>query len=516
MIYTPIIETSQGPVMGEINAGVNVFRGIPYGEPPLGRLRFAPPAPHTPWTETRDCTSWGHCAIQTPSVLTNTMPSEDCLYLNIWTPADLSHPDPTVRYPVLFFIHGGGYFNGCGTMPYYDGTPFANNGIIVVTIEYRLGALGFLALSTLLEEFGTTGNWGTLDQIAALQWVHDNIEAFGGDKHNVTLSGESAGAFSVSNLIMSPHAQGLFRRVIMESGSNLGNPLAVPFTGAKLEPSIEMSEKFAEAFDADDSEAGLAKLRTIDPFSLWQTGFFSSDITQVCPFAFWAVQDGAAIPAEPLTALEKGEVASADYLIGTNKNEGAVFTSPLSLPESATRYLHKVYNPHAYKKLLGFYHKHPLDPAHAGSDPEPLALVRDVVTYGYFKAGAYKLADELTRHGNPAFVYEFDFTPDGNYPLKADGAHHAAELPFVFGTEKISGLTPGEAGLFMQKQMHLLWCNFITNGNPNIGLEVPAPQPQWAPYVANDRQTYYLAPQPDCAQTKNMDKIRLFQDIAGI
>src|SRR5574344_1456681 len=177
------VKTAQGIVSGAQENGVLSFKGMPYAKPPLGELRFTPPNEAEPWTGVRECIAYGPCATQADSILVNNETSEDCLYLNIWT------PNVSGKLPVYFWIHGGGFCTGCGSMEYYNGSYFAQQDIVVVTINYRLGALVFLAFNTLLQQYGTTGNWGTLDQIAALKWVRQNIAAFGGDPDNITIGG---------------------------------------------------------------------------------------------------------------------------------------------------------------------------------------------------------------------------------------------------------------------------------------------------------------------------------------
>src|SRR3712207_215533 len=217
------VMTAVGEVAGELGDGVHVFRGIPYARPPVGELRFRPPQPPEPWAGARPATAFGSIAMQSPSPLENLFGaaerpsmSEDCLYLNIWTPGL-----DGARRPVMVWIHGGAFVTGSGSTPWYDGTRFAARGdVVVVTLNYRLGAFGFLHLADLIgESFVGSGNAGILDQAAALAWVRDNIAAFGGDPENVTIFGESAGAMSVGTLLALPAARGLFQRAILQSGA---------------------------------------------------------------------------------------------------------------------------------------------------------------------------------------------------------------------------------------------------------------------------------------------------------
>lgn len=493
------LKTKKGSMKGLVHNGVAVFKGVPYAKPPIKELRFCPPEDNEPWDGIRDCTKFGHCAIQEESVLINTTPSEDCLYLNIWTPVERKE-----KLPVFFWIHGGGFFNGCGTMPYYDGTHFAMEDVIVVTINYRLGAIGFLALETSLKKYGTTGNWGTLDQIQALKWVNENIDDFGGDPSRITIAGESAGSFSISNLIMSPLTKGLFSQAVMESGSILENKIAVPFTEAKLEKCIDMSRRFAAVFGADDSEEGLEILRKIDALTLWQMGFFSSDATVTAPFAFWAAQDGYVIPKDPLDALSKGENNKGKFIIGYNHDEGAVFISGEVSKQVYDKYLYQTFKGRKAEEVRERY-KDKFDNNYSQK-------VVDIVTYSYFKAGMTLFQEKLSEQGNDVYAYEFDYLPKGNYPLSMAGAHHAVEIPFVFDTNEEVGIKYDEAGKRITKQVHDLWLNFIKNSNPNEGISINANM-KWDKYNVSDKKIYYLEPEIKCESTRDIDEIEFFKNV---
>lgn len=491
------IKTKKGEMKGITHNGVAAFKGVPYAKPPIGELRFAPPKDIEAWEGTLDCTKFGNCAMQEDSVLINTTPSEDCLYLNIWTPINRKE-----KLPVFFWIHGGGFFNGCGSMPYYDGTHFALQDVIVVTINYRLGALGFLALETSLKEFGTTGNWGTLDQIQALKWVNENIDDFGGDPSRITIAGESAGSFSISNLIMSPLTKGLFSQAIMESGSILENKIAVPFTEAKLEKSIDMSRRFAEVFGADDSKEGLEILRSIDARTLWEMGFFSSDATVTAPFAFWACQDGYVIPKNPLKALRNGENNKGNFIIGYNHDEGAVFIAGEVTEPVYNKYLYQTFKGNAEEVKKRYENK-------GNSFSEKVV---DIVSYSYFKSGMTLFQEELSKQGNNVYAYEFDYVPGGNYPLAMAGAHHAVEIPFVFDTNEDVGLKYDEIGKIITLQVHDFWINFIKTGDPNEG-EIPIKNVKWDKYDKSTAKLYYFAPEMKCEETKDVDNINFFKKV---
>ncbi|MGH8674856.1 MAG: carboxylesterase/lipase family protein, partial [Burkholderiales bacterium] len=247
-----LVATKYGELLGERGRGVLVFRGIPYARPPVGALRYRPPQRLDPWTGVRDARAFGPAAPQYAGALASALrflvgrTSEDCLYLNVWTPAADSG-----RRPVLVWIHGGAFIIGAGSQSLYDGSVLARRGdVVVVTINYRLGALGFLRLRELSEgRIPATGNEGLLDQIAALEWVRDEIAAFGGDPGNVTIFGESAGAMSCATLLGSPRAQGLFHRTILQSGS--ANNLS------SREAATQVAEALLREIDLTPKEAGL-------------------------------------------------------------------------------------------------------------------------------------------------------------------------------------------------------------------------------------------------------------------
>lgn len=494
-----IVQTRNGKVLGKHVNGVGIFQGIPYAKPPVGALRFAPPQPPEDWEDVRPCYLFSDSATQAQSQLINMPPSEDCLYLNVWAPQGEDLHD----LPVMMWIHGGGFYNGCGSMPYYDGYNFARDGVICVTINYRLGALGFLPLQTLMDEYGTTGNWGTLDQIAALQWIHDNIAAFGGDPNNVTIDGESAGSFSVSNLIMSPKAKGLFNRAIMESGSILSNFAAVPYTKSNLEASIKMGEEYAKSFGVYDTKEGLERLRSMDAMTLYDKAFFSSDATIDAPFAMWPVFDGSTLPKDPLAALKAGSYNKTDVLMGYNANEGLVFLSEGTTPEGITRYMKQTMGSQ-YEEVMKHYAEMKMT--------NPFEIVIDFITNVYFKSGMNEMENIMTRNGQNVFAYEFAFTPDGNFPLRAQGSTHSIELLYVWDTMAVNGLRPGPFGKDVMNQMHRNWVNFMTTGNPNTGMPLPS-DVEWKKFDPSNQEIFHIANPMSMQKPPKLDEIEFYNKL---
>jgi para-nitrobenzyl esterase len=257
--------------------------------------------------------------------LDSTEQSEDCLMLNIWTP---SEPKKDGKLPVYVFIHGGGYASWTGNDKTFDGTSFAQNGVVAVTINYKLSTLGFFASNETYKQYGTTGNWGILDQIKALEWVRDNIEDFGGDPAQVTIGGESAGSWSVSALILSQLAEGLFRGAIMESGTILSIQSLTSSRG-DLQKSIEVSQALADIFGASDTAAGLKLLHQTDPYVLNYLSPFIPDQTAAkSPFFMAPVFDDTVLPKDPVVALREGNFNRVNLLIGFNHDEGTLFIPP--------------------------------------------------------------------------------------------------------------------------------------------------------------------------------------------
>lgn len=455
----PVVNTLSGPVVGVWSDGIRVFKGIPYARPPVDELRFAPPQSAEPWTEPRDCTRFGDIAVQnrgktslTPSTISM---SEDCLNLNIWTPADV---DSNQKLPVYVFIHGGAYATGSGSIPIYDGTGFAKQDIVVVSINYRLNALGFYASNETFARYGTTGNWGHLDQVKALEWVRDNIAAFGGDRDRVTIGGESAGSYSVSALILSPMATGLFRRAIMESGTILAVPAISHYAKGDLWRSIRLCSMLASIVGAEDSAEGLAKLRGVDAGVLARLAKFQADQTTLLAFFLMSVFDGTFLPVNPLAALERGEFNKVDLLFGFNSDEGTLFAAADADENTYKMMAAMELGDKAEEALVLF----PVNESVSAGE-----RTRRLLTYTMFTAGMKVFADAFAEHGQNVYAYNFDAATART--IKAGlGATHALELPFVFNTLPALGITD-EANAKLSDEMHVRWANFIKTGDPNKG-----------------------------------------------
>lgn len=411
------VQTTHGKVVGIGLAGgdITVFKGIPYARPPTGALRWKPPVPPTDWTGERTTLEFGPACIQptsaAESIYADDPPrmSEDCLFLNVWKPTHAA------KAAVMVWIHGGALRGGNLASGIYDGSQLARRGVVVVTLNYRLGVFGYLAHPELTAEspHSSSGNYGLLDQIAALQWVRDNIARFGGDPTNVTVFGESAGALSVIELMTSPLARGLFQKAIMQSGYMVSNmELERPSFGL---PSAEtVGEVLAKKLGAAD----LAGLRAMDAAKLGPESLAAGFDPQ-------ATIDGWVLPRQIVDSFDRGEQARVPIIVGFNGGEirslRAIFLPPL--PKSASEYESTVR--HIYGDLADRYLR--LYPS-ANIEESALAAARDAF-YGW---SAERLARKQTQLGMPAYLYFFEHQYPAEVALHLE-AFHASELPYEFG-----------------------------------------------------------------------------------
>lgn len=461
MPRNPELRPPCGPVKGQYRKGISSYKGIPYAMPPVMDRRFKAPEPIPPWENIRDCQKPGNMAMQMGGILADTPATyqmegknEDCLFLNVWTPATT----PKERYPVYVFIHGGAFATGSGADMVFDGARMAQEGLVVITVNYRLGALGFLATHGLHEEAGTTGNYGLLDQIQSLRWVQENIEAFGGDPTQVTLGGESAGAFSVTGLMLSPLAKGLFYQAIVESGSIFSISSFAMQNRGDLEKSMDNGQWLCEIFGVKDTLEDLYKLRRIPGDALAAMSMVKSDQSATLnAFAFWPVYDGVVLPKDPVAALALGEVNPVKLLIGYNTDESTLFIKGHTNLGIYKMLCIQIFGPEKAKSVMEHFQ--------VDKDHTPLDRMREIYTHSAFVIGMVMIAKKYAQLGKDVFFYNFDYDPA---ILKIIGLNtaHAMELPFVFGNgigqrraTKISNLS-----WIMQKS----WTNFIKYGDPNF------------------------------------------------
>jgi para-nitrobenzyl esterase len=445
---TPDITIAQGNLAGTHEDGIAVFRGIPFAAPPVGRLRWRPPqqAPH--WAGTRQATKFGAICPQTPyDVAKYFKQSEDCLTLNVWS------PDTHAKLPVMVWIYGGGFRGGASAFPYYDGTGLAHHGVVVVSFNYRLGWLGFFDHPALAKENAgdATGNYGLMDQIAALKWVQANIGKFGGDPSNVTIFGESAGGMSVNDLMVSPKARGLFEKAIAESGLGL-NPIA---TREQAEvAAVKFAARFKIKGTDEDTLAALRKLPVPEILAA-QKGVPLDKATT-------PMVDGKIITAQPSVLFAQGKIAKAAYLAGSNSNEASLMKW-LSLTTKSI--------------LGGFGKKLPAVRRLYAADgiSSDNVLARQIFDDDIFAAGAHGLAHFAVRAGTPAYVYHFAYVPTAERAT-VKGVGHGREIPFVFGLDGYGAIpklaaqvqketTANDRAMIAMVQTY--WTNFARTGDPN-------------------------------------------------
>ncbi len=474
----PVVNAPTGSVRGEALDGVNVYRGLPYARPPVGRLRWRPPEELAPWRGTRDATAFGPVCPQLGgrpgSIYYEPLPemSEDCLSLNIWVPANARNA------PVLVWIHGGSLIAGSGRQAMYDGEAMARRGIIVVSINYRLGMLGFLAHPALSTESrqGISGNYGLLDQIAALRWVNRNIAAFGGDPANVTIAGESAGALSVMYVMAAPSARNLFARAILQSAYMISAP--------------ELRTKRYDRFSAEEIGTWLqGQLGAPDLASLRATSAEAlvAGSVRAGYFPFPTV-DGRIVPDQLVSVFDRGEQARVPVIAGFNSGEirSLRFLAP---PPPADAAAYEAAIRERYGDLAdAFLRLYP-----AGNLAETVLLPPRDALYGWT---AERLVAKQTAAGAPGFLYYFDHSYPAADALNLHG-FHAAEIPYVFGNMARTAPAWPRAPDTLEERalgeaMLSYWTSFARSGRPT------APgQPDWQPYgTARAYMAFTDAPRP--------------------
>lgn len=494
-----VVSTALGDVRGVLVEGiptVSAYRGVPFAAPPVGDLRWKPPTPAQSWTGVRECVVYGSAAPQLVNELLASYPgwalnapqNEDCLYLNVYSP----EVSGEAALPVMVWIHGGGYTAGAGSQGLYDGQYLARQGVVVVTINYRLGALGFLAHPALDAESskGVSGNYGILDQIAALEWVRDNIRNFGGDPERVTIFGESAGGGSVYSLLVSPLAAGLFHGAIAQSPATLyPKHLREPRWGS--DPMQEIGVAFAEekgVADAEDIASALRGLSVEEILADASTDEVPAEIDfNRDGMVFAPVVDGYVIPDDPAQLFETGRFNRVPLMIGANKDEGTMFSFRIKMPSE----------PAAYTSLMESEFgsaANALIEAFPGSNTSE---IRRSITSLYgdfiFVAPARRVARAWAAADVPVFFYFFTRRPR-NGPTAMLGAHHGSEIRFAFGNEALfTDISPGEEDLLAT--MKGAWVEFAKTGAPSDGNGAI-----WPEFSLDDRAYVELG---DGAQTEH-------------
>ena len=467
----PIVNVTGGQIRGSARAGGAVFKGIPFAAPPTGERRWREPMPVQPWSGVRDATTFGAICPQAPTLIVGDAiktASEDCLFLNVWT---AQWPATGATRPVMVWIPGGGNFAGAASQGVYDGESLARRGVVVVTLNYRLGAFGFFSHPALTRESPrrASGNQGILDQIAALRWVQENIARFGGNPNNVTIFGESAGSLDVSVLMTSPLSKGLFHRAIAESG-------AVVLVG---EPStLAEAEKRGQAAAARwkvPPDASLAALRAVTTAAIIaaEPNYLLGDLVPDLFPNLGITVDGYVFPRKPAQVFARGQQHRVPMLLGSNGREQVPgSTLAKDLPEAIA----KRYGPLAPRAVTLYV---------GAPDPVYGTAAEQWATDSSFRCSTVAQAMWHAAAGNPAFEYEFVHVPMERAAL---GATHASELSHVFGTyeQGVIGVGPPakatEADARVSDVMQRYWTNFAKTGDPNgPGL------PVWPKFDAKSR-----------------------------
>jgi para-nitrobenzyl esterase len=462
------VTTASGVVEGMAAAdpGIRAFEGIPFAAPPVGNLRWQPPQPVAPWTGIREAKAFGPRCMQThmfaDMVFRDAGPSEDCLYLNVWTPARSAH----AHLPVMVWIYGGGFQAGGTSEPRQDGQYLAEKGVVVVSGNYRLGIFGFLSLPELTAEspHHASGNYGLMDQIAVLGWVKQNIAAFGGDPNNVTIFGESAGAFSVSALMAAPPAQGLFQKAIGESGSFMG--AGPQLHGAQTLPESEKAgEKFAKQIGAPT----LKDLRAIPADRL---------LEDTKKEFFWPNIDGYVLPENAYNLFKDGKQSHVPLLAGWNLNEQSHvrYDGQTPTPESFEAHVRKMFGAQADEALKFYPH---------ATQAEAVQSADRLASDFFTVYDTWKWL-QMQRQTGDAPVYRYLYTrtppePPADAKVVELGARHSADIEYVFETIDWKKSPNEPVDYKLSDSMATYWSNFAKTGNPN-GKNMPG----WPIYNQQD------------------------------
>lgn len=498
MQLTEIIETKSGKIQGYINDGVEIYKGIPYVEAPIGDLRFKEPQPKKSWKDIRDCTKFGPIAPQhqQDESKLDLPESEDCLYLNVWTPGFDNN-----KRPVLFWIHGGGFLIEAGSRPRSDGSRLAYYGnVVVVSFNYRLGALGFLNLP------GIPPNLGIQDQVAALKWVNNNIELFGGDPDNITIFGESAGGQSVLILFTIPSAKGLFHRAIVQSGS--ANP-------RNFDPkkSREGGLKFLKKLKIDIK--AVEKLREIAFEKIINTQKkIVGDLLNLDKSPFWPFLDGKIIPEQPIEILSKGNNQKIPLMIGYNENELGFLSNLLKEAGNAKRKLiltfvksnikNKGIKEEDLNKLIDTY----ISEFDKFYPDNPFMYWDGILSDSTFKIPIIRTLEALINQQSNIYCYMFSYkSPKFGFAL------HTFEIPFVFDTIDKFDVAEGavevsEDSRRLTKIMMDTWLAFARTGRPDND-KIPS----WPRYDLEKRGIMKLSFNPEVIETNENPLFKIWEGI---
>lgn len=474
------VKVEQGIVEGTIVNDLTVFKGIPFAAPPVGDLRWKAPQPASKWDGVKQTIEYAPAAYQGGNPPSGK--SEDCLYLNVWTPAKSADE----KYPVLVWIYGGGFSFGSTAEPGYDGARLAKKGVVLVSIAYRVGQLGFLAHPELSAENPNhvSGNYGLLDQIAGLEWIQKNIAAFGGDPNKVTIFGESAGGISVSMLCASPLAKGLFHGAISESGGSFGPTRAITFPGENMKTLLQA--------EAD----GVSYLQKVGVSSIDELRKMEAD---KLPMGMgmgggWPITDGYVIPDDQHKLYEAGKYNDVPVLIGYNSDEGASFSRERT-PEEYVAGVKARYGKFADDLIKAY-------PAGETTVPK---TARDLARDAAFGWQTWSWARLQSQTGKSnVYLYYFDQHPDypEDSPRYGYGSPHGQEVGYVFMNLDPANPQTTESDLKISEAIGTYWTNFAKYGDPN-GEGVP----EWPAFSDKNPEVMYFGPTPHVGPVPSADAL---------
>lgn len=483
------IEITGGEISGRQTAdgAVHIYQGIPFAAPPVGDLRWKSPQPVKPWEGVLECTDFGPSPMQgeprpfsmwSKEYLIRDEPiSEDCLYLNVWTGSQ----SPSEKRPVVVWIYGGGFNSGGTNVPIYDGESFARKGVVFVSINYRVNVFGFLAHPELTaeSEHNASGNYGIQDQIAGLQWVKENIAAFGGDPANVTIAGQSAGSMSVNTLVASPLAEGLFNKAIAESGALL--------TGGSQ--TLAQAEQNGVQAVSQFNAASIAELRALSTEEIFKARVNARPIV-----------DGYVLPKDIKDIFAANEQNRVDLLTGWNEDEGFTLGAMLG----AEGYQQRIKNQYGSEadEFLRYYPGSTDEEAEASQ----YAAGRDVT----FGVQNYAWAKIQAQAGTNVFVYSFTRDVPGEGEYANYGAFHTGEVPYAYGNLKFVNRPWEQADHDLSEAMAEYWTNFIKTGNPNgSGL------PQWPKFTPDKKETIFLGKEITSSSMPDAERLEFLYGVLG-
>ncbi len=507
------VRTKNGTLEGERKYGYSVFKGIPYAAAPVGAKRFAPAEPPESWNGVRDATRFGAPAIQLSTSNHITKPEllrisrEDCLYANVSTPAPLvqdasgTHPDPSARLPVFLFLHGGGFETGGSNLPLYSGDAFVQKGIVFVSINYRMGVFGCLELEALETEHPSSGGYSITDVKQGLEWIHENIEQFGGDPENVTLGGQSAGAGFTSMMLQTDHAGRTFQRCIMESGSVRGFAPKSKAGAGSVEMMLAQGRQFAAMCGAEDNKEGVELLRKAPAEELILRWYFD-EAGKRMKYVSDPLMVGTVFKQDVLPDPRIQTAGKVDLMFGYNTDDGSMFAGLFADRKKYLDFVTETFPVHAEEIMTNY----PAD------DRTARSALGNLITLLSFHTPLIAYGDAMSAKGAKVYAYQFDYLTE---KIREDGlgVRHIAELNFVF--EKLLNLVGAEdeKGKAVARLMNSAFSGFIRNGDPNAGMEeagVNLKNGSWNPYNTQDRQIFRISRDSRSERVERLEEMMYF------